>query len=236
MIERSPSIPLPALAVEEAARELEGAAPREILTWAIDAHPRIALACSFGGITGVALLDLVMRIDRTVPVYYLDTGLLFPETYALIDRLARRYDVAPIRVAADLTVAQQRERFGDELWSRDPDACCALRKIEPQRSFLRGYDAWISGIRRDQTADRRRTPVAAWDERFGLVKVNPFAAWSEHDIWSYAAAHRLEYNPLHDAGYASIGCVPCTRATRPGEDPRCGRWPQSAKTECGLHR
>jgi phosphoadenosine phosphosulfate reductase len=226
-----------ALAIETAARCLEDATPREILHWALESYaPRIVLACSFGGPTGIAALDVAMKLDRTTPVYYLDTGLLFPETYALVERVAERYAIDPIPVRPAASVAEQAGIFGEALWKRDPDACCALRKLEPQSDFLTGYDAWISGIRRDQTAARSYAPVVQWDDQFGLVKVNPFARWDESEVWAYVRFHDLPYNGLHDAGYPSIGCTPCTRSTSPGEAARAGRWPGFGKTECGLHR
>jgi phosphoadenosine phosphosulfate reductase len=231
---RPPSI---ALAIENAARTLENAAPKEIVRWALRTYaPRIVLACSFGGPTGIALLDVALKIDRTTPVYYLDTGLLFPETYALVDRIAEKYDIVPIPVRPALGIAEQRAAFGPALWERDPDACCALRKLEPQSDFLAGYDAWISGIRRDQTSTRRDVPVVQWDAQFGLVKINPFARWDEAMIWAYVRFHDLPYNALNDGGFPSVGCTPCTRAVAPGEDARAGRWPGFGKTECGLHQ
>jgi phosphoadenosine phosphosulfate reductase len=230
-------IPNAALAIENAALALESAAPKEILGWALHTYaPRIVLACSFGGPTGIVALDIAMKIDRKTPVYYLDTGLLFPETYALIERVAAKYGIDPLPVRPVLGVAAQKSVFGDKLWERDPDACCSLRKLEPQSDFLAGYDAWISGIRRDQTPSRRDVPAVQWDERFGLVKINPFVRWDEAKIWAYVRAHDLPYNALHDRGFPSIGCTPCTRAVAAGEDLRAGRWSSFAKTECGLHR
>lgn len=232
-----PEVPISALAIENAARALEDASPKEIVRWALRTFaPRIALACSFGGPTGIAALDLAMGLDRTTPVYYLDTGLLFPETYELVERVAAKYGIAPLPIRPALGVAAQNAAFGPALWERDPDACCELRKLAPQREFLTGFDAWISGIRRDQTPSRRAAAVVQWDERFELVKVNPFASWDEASIWAYVRFHDLPYNRLHDRGYPSLGCTPCTRAVAPGEDARAGRWPGFGKTECGLHR
>jgi phosphoadenosine phosphosulfate reductase len=230
-------VPDVALAIENAARELEDADPKDILRWALQTYaPRIVLACSFGGPTGIVALDLAMKLDRTTPVYYLDTGLLFPETYALIDRLAAKYDIAPMPVRPELGIAAQEAAFGPELWKRDPDACCSLRKLEPQSDFLNGYDAWISGIRRDQTLGRRSARVVQWDPQFGLVKINPLASWDEAKVWAYIRFHDLPVNELHERGYASIGCTPCTRSIGAGEDLRAGRWSGFGKTECGLHR
>lgn len=222
--------------LEHAAHELAGRSPQQILAWALQTYrPRITLACSFGGISGMALLDMVMCLDSSTPVFYLDTGLLFPETYELIRTASERYGIIPRAVRPELTVAQQAAIHGEALWARDPDRCCALRKVAPQREALAGFDAWITGLRRDQGATRRATPVVQWDHKFGLVKVNPLAAWSERDVWTYVVAHDVPYNPLHDQDYPSIGCTHCTRPVAAHEDPRAGRWSGFAKTECGLH-
>ncbi|TAK64990.1 MAG: phosphoadenylyl-sulfate reductase [Dehalococcoidia bacterium] len=219
-----------------AARELEAATPQEILAWAAQRYqPGLALACSFGGPSGMVLLDMVMAIDRSVEVFYLDTDFLFPETYKLRDVAAARYGFEPVGYMSLLTREQQAQRHGDELWARDPDACCAIRKVEPNRRALAGKTAWISGIRRDQTKHRATTPIVEWDERFGLVKVNPLATWSEAQVWKYIVENGVPYNELHDRGYPSIGCTYCTNPVRPGDDPRSGRWQGREKVECGLH-
>ncbi len=219
-----------------AARDLEGSPPDDILRWALDTYrPRITLACSFGGVSGMVLLDMVMALDASVPVFYLDTGFLFPETYALAERAAARYGISPRPLRPALTPLQQAAAHGDALWTRDPDRCCALRKVAPQREALCGMDAWITGLRRDQAATRRATPVVQWDSKFGLDKVNPLVGWDERAVWRYVADHDVPYNPLHDQGYPSVGCTHCTRPVAAGEDPRAGRWADFAKTECGLH-
>jgi len=218
------------------AERMAASTPQEILAWALDTfRPRIALACSFGGPTGMALLDMALRLDSSVPVFYLDTSLLFPETYALVDEVARRYGITPRAVRPGLSLAAQAEAHGEALWARDPDRCCALRKVLPQREALSGCDAWITGLRRDQSSTRRTTPAVAWDATFELVKVCPLAGWSERDVWRYIAKHQVPYNALHGRGYPSIGCTPCTRAVALGEDPRAGRWSGFEKNECGLH-
>ncbi len=195
---------------------------------------RTALACSFGAPSAMVLLDLVVRLDRDVPVYYLDTGLLFDETYALIARTARRYAIEPIAVHPELSLAAQADAHGESLWARDPDRCCSLRKVEPMRLFLREYVAWFSGIRRADSAARAAAEPFERDAD-GRTKANPLFDWSDDDVERYAAAHDVPLNPLHVEGYPSLGCVPCTRAVAPGEDPRAGRWSGFAKTECGLH-
>ncbi|MBX6350199.1 MAG: phosphoadenylyl-sulfate reductase [Clostridia bacterium] len=216
-------------------RRFEEAPPEEIVRWAVETfHPRIALACSFGA-EDVALVDMAARVREGVRVFYLDTGLHFPETYDVRDRIRARYPIELIRVAPALTVAEQAEIHGPELWRRDPDACCRMRKVEPLRAFLKGYDAWITGIRREQAPTRAAARPVEWDAKFGLVKVNPLVRWRAGDVWAYVLAHDVPYNPLHDQGYPSIGCMPCTTPVAPGEDPRSGRWRGAGKTECGLH-
>jgi phosphoadenosine phosphosulfate reductase len=229
--------PIPALDdLQRLGGQLETASPQEILAWALETYtPRITLACSFGGPSGMALLDMVMRLDPSIRVFYLDTGLLFAETYALAAEAQRRYGITPRAVRPGLTLAQQSAQFGDALWARDPDHCCELRKVIPQRKALKGYDAWITGLRRDQASTRRGIAVVEWDNKFGLAKVNPLATWDERDVWRYIDAHNVPYNPLHDRGYPSIGCTHCTRPVAAGEDMRAGRWSGFEKLECGLH-
>lgn len=197
---------------------------------------KIALACSFGGPGGMVLLDMVVALDRSVPVFYLDTGMLFDETYALAQRVRERYGIEPLAVRPDLTVDEQHSRFGEALWARDPDACCNLRKVEPQQRYLAGFEAWITGLRRSQATTRTDVEFVARDERARtLAKIAPLADWSEADVWTYVARHDVPYNPLNDRGYPSLGCTHCTKAVSPGDDPRAGRWPGFAKVECGLH-
>lgn len=209
--------------------------PEEILGWAFRHFaPDVALATGFGP-EGVVLMHMVSRLRPDTTVFYLDTGLLFPETYELRDRLAERLRLRFTRVATGLALESQAERYGAELWKREPDRCCRLRKVEPLRDFLAGQLAWITGIRRDQTAHRARAGVVEWDRAHGLVKLNPLAGWSQEEVWTYLHLFDLPTNPLHERGYPSIGCHPCTRAVAPGADPRSGRWAGLAKTECGIH-
>ena len=215
---------------------LEEATPQDILKWAFQQyHPDISLACSFGGITSMALLDMAVKIEPDVNVFYLDTDFLFPETYALRDEVARRYNINPVAFKSRWTPEAQAKEFGEALWNRDPDLCCELRKVEPNWRALEGKKAWIAGLRRDQSVERAQTPAVQWDAQFGLVKVNPLVNWDEQRVWAFIARHDLPYNPLHDRGYPSIGCTNCTRAVQPGEDPRAGRWSGTDQTECGLH-
>ena len=214
---------------------LEGRSPAEVLSWAAERFaPRITFATGFGA-EGCVLVDLVARHDLPIDLFTLDTGLLFPETYSLWHRLEKRYGVTIRAVRPRESVDEQARSHGDRLWESDPDACCALRKVEPLRAALRGFDAWITAIRRDQTADRATSAIVERDLRYGLVKVNPLAAWSRADVAAYVRDHDVPTNPLHEQGYPSIGCVPCTSRVLPGEDPRAGRWRGRAKTECGLH-
>ena len=210
--------------------------PQAILGWAHETYgDRMTLACSFGGPSGMVLLDMALAINPHIPVFYLDTGLLFPETYALIETVKARYHINPVAVRSALSVAQQAEAHGDALGARDPDACCAIRKVAPQREYLAGYAAWITGIRRDQASTRRATPVLQWDDASGLAKISPLAPWGERDVWKYIVEHDVPYNPLHDQHYPSLGCTHCTRPVQAGEDPRAGRWSGFEKIECGIH-
>lgn len=222
--------------VGAASARLEGKTPQEILRWAVEEYqPGLALACSFGGPSGMALLDMMMRIDRTVEVFYLDTDFLFPETYRLRDVAAEKYGFRPAGYMSLLTPAEQAAKHGEALWTRDPDLCCAIRKVEPNRRALEGRRAWISGIRRDQSKTRSNVGIVEWDDKFGLVKVNPLADWTEPQVWKYLLDNDVPYNELHDRSYPSIGCTYCTQPVAAGEDPRSGRWQGSDKTECGLH-
>jgi phosphoadenylyl-sulfate reductase (thioredoxin) len=221
--------------LEAAADRLEGQGAGEILDWAARRYaPRLAFATAFGP-EGIVLLDLVARRRLDVDVFTLDTGLFFDETHELWRRLESRLGLRVAAVRPPLSVEQQAALHGDALWLRDPDRCCALRKVEPLREALRAHDAWISAIRRDQTPERAAARVVERDPRHGLVKVNPLASWSARDVWAYLRAHDLPVNPLHERGYPSIGCWPCTGPVAEGEDPRAGRWRGREKTECGLH-
>lgn len=207
----------------------------EVLRWALFAyHPEIAIASAFGA-EGVALIDMAVSISPDVRIFTLDTDFLFPETYNLAARIEERYKVRVEWVHADLTPAQQTELCGPDLWRRDPDQCCRLRKVNPLKRKVQELEAWITAIRRDQTNARSRANKVEWDHRFGLVKINPLADWSSDQVWRYIHEHQVPYNPLHDKKFPSIGCVHCTRAIEPDEDPRAGRWAGTRKKECGLH-
>ncbi|MBX6396014.1 MAG: phosphoadenylyl-sulfate reductase [Alicyclobacillaceae bacterium] len=234
--ERQRELQLDEAEVAAWSEELEGKDPQDILKWALDRfHPYVALACSFGA-EDVVLVDMLSRIRPDARIFYLDTDLLFPETYEVRDRVIERYRPNLLQVRPDLTVEEQAAEYGDALWARDPNACCNLRKVEPLRRVLAGLDAWITGIRREQAPTRANARVVEVDRKFGLVKFNPLAAWTHRQVWAYIHEHKVPYNVLHDRGYPSIGCAPCTRPVRPGEDPRAGRWSGFDKTECGLHQ
>lgn len=222
--------------LKEIGKEFEEKEPQEVLSWALDNfHPDIALACSFGA-EDMVLLDMIVKIRKDARVFYLDTGLLFPEAYQLRDLAIAHYHVSLERYASDISLEEQDKRYGPELWSREPDMCCKLRKVEPLRQAFQGLAAWITGIRREQAPARANAGVVEFDQKFGLVKVNPLVRWSFEQVWEYILKNNVPYNPLHDQGYPSIGCQPCTRPVKPGEDPRAGRWAGRDKTECGLHR
>ena len=217
----------------------ESKQPQEVLAAAIERYaPKIVLACSFGA-EDVVLVDMIHRINSSVPLFYLDTDFLFSDTYATRDRIIERYQLKPtqvIQAKSLLTPEQQVGQYGEALWTREPDRCCQVRKVEPLTRVLKEFDAWVTGIRRDQAPTRANAKMIEWDERFELVKVNPLAKWSWSDVWTYIKVYEVPYNPLHDQHYPSIGCIHCTKPVMPGEDPRSGRWQGSGKTECGLHK
>jgi phosphoadenosine phosphosulfate reductase len=219
----------------EASRRLEGARPQEVLRWAVERFfPRLTMATAFGP-EGCAILHMLAEVEPRVRVFNLDTGYQFAETLQLRDRIAERYGIEVELVRADRTVAEYEAANGGPVYAHDPDRCCHDRKIVPLRRAVEGYDAWISSIRADQSAHRARADVVGWDRKFSLVKVNPLLRWTHRDVWAFVVANKVPYNPLHDQGYPSIGCWPCTRAVAPGQDERAGRWAGQAKTECGLH-
>ncbi|HEX9984650.1 MAG TPA: phosphoadenylyl-sulfate reductase [Thermoanaerobaculia bacterium] len=200
----------------------------ELLEWTAAHHaPNVAIASSFGA-EDVVLIDLASRAGAEIRIFTLDTRVLFPETYALIDRIETRYGVTVERSYPPADAA-------DGLWLTDPDRCCNLRKVVPLQRKLAMLDAWVTGVRRDQAPTRANTRKLEWDPKFGLVKVNPLADWTSPMVWRYIYDYDVPYNPLHDRNYPSIGCTHCTRAVAPGEDPRAGRWSGTEKTECGLH-
>ncbi len=217
------------------ARALEDATPLEILKWASDRYgSRLTFATGFGA-EGCVLIDLIGRHELPIDMFTLDTGLLFPETYELWRRLEARYGLTIRRVTPEQSVEEQAAEHGPELWTREPDLCCARRKVSPLEGQLARFDAWITAIRRDQTEARANALAVEPDLKFGLEKINPLVRWTKKDVWRHLLRHDVPYNPLHDQGYPSIGCLPCTGRVAPGEDDRAGRWRGASKTECGLH-
>jgi phosphoadenosine phosphosulfate reductase len=222
--------------LSRAAESLERSSPQDILHWAVDVFGEdLTLSVSFGNPEGMILLDMLSRITDKAQVFTLDTGFLFEETVRFREDAMKRYPL-PLKVLTpSLTVEEQVERYGPELYSCAPDLCCEVRKIEPQRRFIKDYGAWVTGIRRDQTAQRASTPVLSWEERFGVVKIAPLVIWSTGEVEEYVCERSLPLNPLLGRGYKSIGCAPCTQPVSEDEDTRAGRWPGMDKTECGLH-
>lgn len=210
------------------------ATPEQVVRWVADnfAVDAAAVACSMAD---AALPHLVAAQLPGVDVLFLDTGYHFAETRLTRDEVGRVLDVRIVDVLPEQTVAEQDAEFGAELFARDPGLCCARRKVEPLHAALAGYEVWFTGVRREEAPTRTHTPLVTWDERNGLVKVNPVAAWSFDDLLDYAGIHRVPVNLLVQHGYPSIGCQPCTKPVAPGEDPRSGRWAGLGKTECGLH-
>ena len=176
-----------------------------------------------------------IAIAPDIHIFNLETGYQFPETLELRERLKEKYGIEVVWVRSEESVLEMENRFGGPIYSTRPDECCRIRKVEPLRRAVKGWSAWISAIRRDQTPDRANSGIVEWDSKFDLVKVNPLANWSKKDVWDYILANNVPYNPLHDKGYPSIGCWPCTKAIGAGEDDRAGRWAGSNRTECGLH-
>jgi phosphoadenosine phosphosulfate reductase len=215
--------------------ELETASPKEILEWATSRFAdRFTMATAFGP-EGMVLIHLLAEVAPQTPIFNLDTGYQFRETLELRDQVARRYGVEVELKRPALSVEEYERKNGGPLYKSNPDQCCFDRKITVLREAIEGMHAWASAIRRDQSEDRAAVPIVGWDKKFGLVKVSPLANWTKKDVWALITKHDIPYNPLHDQGYPSIGCWPCTRAILFGEDERAGRWSGTAKTECGLH-
>ncbi|OBY31466.1 phosphoadenylyl-sulfate reductase [Mycolicibacter kumamotonensis] len=225
------------------AAELDGATATELLEWT-DANfggvhgPRGGATCNYvvaSNMADAVLVDLASKVRAGVPVLFLDTGYHFAETIGTRDAVEAMYDIQLVNVTPELTVAEQDAAHGKDLFASNPALCCQMRKVEPLARTLRGYSAWVTGLRRVEAPTRANAPLISFDEQFGLVKVNPLAAWTDDDMDAYIAANNVLVNPLIDEGYPSIGCAPCTTKPAVGADPRSGRWAGLAKTECGLH-
>jgi len=216
--------------------QFEPRSPQVVLNWATETFgDALAQGTGFGP-SGIVIMHMLSDLRPGTTIFYLDTGLLFPETYALKDELAETMDAEITRVHGGLSVDEQAEQEGPELWTRNPDRCCFLRKVRPLKRFLADREAWVTGLRRDQSPTRADAPILSWEPTYEVLKINPLATWTRKEVWKYLFEHDLPYNPKHDQGYPSLGCVPCTEAVG-GTDgySREGRWADSAKTECGLH-
>lgn len=231
----SGTVPTPAdLDHEAIAGELEQSTARETLEWMFENFgERHYIACSFQKTSSVTA-HMATQVNPEARFFYLDTDVLFEESYETRDRLAEALGIEFDRFH-NLTLAEQEAEHGPELWNRNPDACCGIRKVEPMRQALSSVDCWAAGVRRADSSSRSKTPKFGWDKRFNLWKLNPLADWTERDVWNYIREHHLPYNPLHDRGYPSIGCTHCTQPVGPGGDMRDGRWTGLAKTECGIN-
>jgi phosphoadenosine phosphosulfate reductase len=221
--------------IAEVQAEAESWTPQQVLKWAFETFgSNVAISSAFGA-EGMVLIDMASRVRKDFRLFTIDTEFLFPETYNLMDRIEQKYGISIEKVYSLLSPETQEFTHGDALWARDPDLCCRLRKVEPLRRKLQELSAWITSIRRDQTSARSGAHRIEWDAKFGLVKVNPIVDWTSKQVWRYIHEHDVPYNELHNQDFPSIGCTHCTRAVKSGEDPRAGRWPGFAKTECGLH-
>ncbi len=214
----------------------ESTNPEAILRWAIGEYGKDAAMSTGFGVSGIVLMHHISLIDTGTTIFYLDTGLLFDETYELIEQLENQLGIRLVRVSTNITLDDQSQIYGEKLWESNPDKCCHIRKVLPMQHYLKDKKAWITAIRRDQSESRRNAPLFQWDEINRVLKINPLAAWTEDQVWSYVKHHRLPYNELHDRGYPSIGCFPCTQPVDQEGSLRAGRWAGKQKTECGLHR
>lgn len=221
--------------LERESQGLEKATPQEILRWAVDRYaPRFTMATAFGP-EGMTLIHMLAEVAPQTPIFNLDTGYQFQETLELREEVKRRYGIEVELKKPELTVEQYEEANGGPVYKTDPNRCCFDRKLRVLHEAARGYHAWASAIRRDQSEDRAKAPIVGWDRKFQLVKVSPLANWTKKEVWNLILEEKIPYNPLHDRGFPSIGCWPCTRAVQVGEDERAGRWSGFQKTECGLH-
>lgn len=224
---------LRAVAQRGAAELGPDATAEQLLAWAAETFGDKLIVAS--NMQDAALVDLAARAKPGVEILFLETGYHFPETIGTRDAVEQVYDVTIVNALPDHTVAEQDSMLGKDLFARDPNRCCALRKVVPLERTLAGYDAWVTGVRRVEAPTRADTPLITYDEKFGLVKINPIAAWSDDELDAYITAHGILVNPLVGEGYPSIGCAPCTAKPAPGADPRSGRWAGTGKIECGLH-
>lgn len=218
-------------------QQFERADPGDILSWGYETFGKeMVLGTGFGS-SGVFLIHQLQSYGIDIPIFYLDTNLLFDSTYKLKERLEALYNINIKRVTPELSLKEQAERFGDELWKRNPNQCCFYRKVLPLRNYLSDKKAWVTGIRRSQSDTRNQVRIVDWDEENEVIKINPVAHWTGEKIWDEIHRLDLPYNPMHDEGYPSIGCIPCTQPVNASKesDDRNGRWNGTDKTECGIH-
>jgi phosphoadenosine phosphosulfate reductase len=225
--------------LQHISQQLETATPQEILRWGMETFgPRLTMATAFGA-EGCALIAMIAGIrdesGLTLDIFNLDTGYQFPQTLALRERILQKYGIEVRFVRAAETVSDMEARFGGPIYKTDSDTCCHIRKIVPMEEAVQGFEAWITAIRRDQTPERATQPIVGPDSKFDLVKINPLANWSKQQVWDFIRDNGVPTNPLHEQGFPSIGCWPCTRPVQAGQDERSGRWAGSEKRECGLH-
>lgn len=226
---------LPEVEIARANADLQGKPPQDILRWAVERfHPKLMMATAFGA-EGCCIIHMLAEINPAVRVVNLETGYQFPETLQLREQIKARYGMEVEYIRSEMSVPDYEAEHGGPLYDIRPDQCCYDRKVLPLRRCVEGFDAWISSIRKDQTEHRKVAGVVQWDAKFNLVKVNPLLDWGRQEVWGFIAKHQVPYNPLHDQGFPSIGCWPCTRAVQEGDDERAGRWAGKAKKECGLH-
>jgi len=231
--------PLPEELVRSVNERFERTEPRDILSWLLrdSGLERVAVASSFQA-EGTCVMDMAVAIRPDIPVLFLETGFHFAETLAFKEQLTERLGLNVIELIGDHTVESQAEEFGERLYESDPATCCDLNKVVPFTRALHQRDAWVTALRRDSSPTRAATPILEqyrMDPDTWMVKVNPLATWTRHQVWTYLAERNLPHNPLYDLGYAQIGCAPCTRMVLPGEHERDGRWDGSQKVECGIH-
>lgn len=216
-------------------RRLENASPEEIIGWAVENYfPKLTMATAFGP-EGCLILSMIAKVEPSIHVFNLDTGYQFQETLDTRDRIREKYGIDVKLERPQLSVEEYEAANGGPVYKADSNRCCFNRKIEVLRRVVPRFDAWMSGIRRDQSPHRANAPIVGWDKKFGLVKISPLANWTKQQVWKRIVDEKVPYNPLHDQGYPSVGCWPCTRKVSDGEDERAGRWSGSGKTECGLH-
>ncbi len=210
--------------------------PIELLKWISSNLPndKVIMGTGFGP-PGIVLLDLLFKVTKNISVFYIDTNFLFDQTLDLKNRLEERYGFKFIEFSTDMTPEMQSKEYGEELWKKDPDACCNIRKVKPLKDALSNYDVWITGIRKKQTHVRQQSSLIEFESRFEVIKINPLINWTHDEVWDYIKDNDLPYNVLHDRNYPSIGCKPCTSPVCQGDDDRSGRWKGTNKTECGLH-